>query len=166
MLTKLKAWYAKLPNAWKAGVNTAWQSALGTFIISLIGFLDQVKEWAGSTSHDFPAVTPLGKAVAALVAGLIGGIVGVIYRGVKPGPVYPAVPPAPPAPPKDAGEVTLRLMFLLVAVGCFAWLWFSTAGFFGIHEQIAALPWMAAGLFFLALGMLPFRSFQTGIKTE
>lgn len=89
-MSKIKAWYSKLPNAWKAGFHTAWQSALGIFLINLVGWLDQVKEhFTNAGATDFPAVSPLGKAVAAAVAGLIGGLVGVVFRGLKPGPQYP-----------------------------------------------------------------------------
>lgn len=153
-MTKIKAWYAKLPNAWKAGINTAWQSAVGTFLISLIGFLDQVKEWfTHSGAGDFPAVTPLGKAVAALVAGLIGGIVGVIYRGVKPGPIYPDVPPTPPDNQPDAGSIELVWVVRVASLVCFGWLWVATAGWFGLNSYVNFGAWLAAGLFFLVLSL-------------
>lgn len=91
--TWVKAQYAKLPNAWKAGIHTAWLSASGTFVLNLLGFLAKVQEWAGSTGTDFPSVTPLGKATVSLVVGVVLGLCNVIFRKVKPGPVYPQNPP-------------------------------------------------------------------------
>lgn len=85
--------YRKLPNAWKAGFNTAWQASVGTFLLTIVGFLSDIAQWAGETESAFPAVTPLGKAVVSLAAGLTIGAITVIYRSINPGPVYPSTPP-------------------------------------------------------------------------
>lgn len=121
----MKNWYLKLPNPIRAGVNTAWQSALGSFLLVLVGFLDDVKEWAGCTGTcTFPAVSPLGKAVASIVVGLAAGIITVGYRSVKPGPVYPGtgtVLPAQPLggeQPLNRGQITVHVLLAVVAVVC------------------------------------------------
>lgn len=88
-MSKIKNWFLALPNNVRAGINTAWQSALGSFALTLFGWLAQVQEWFGDTSHEFPAVTPLGKAAGSIAVGLVVGVLTTLFRWVKPGPTYP-----------------------------------------------------------------------------
>lgn len=121
----MKNWYLNLPDSVRAGINTAWQSALGSFLLVLVGFLDDVKQWAGCTGAcTFPSVSPLGKTVASIVVGLFTGIITVVFRSIKPGPVYPGhdtVLPAQPLgaeQPLDRGYITAHIVLAVVAVVC------------------------------------------------
>jgi hypothetical protein len=63
------------------------------FGLSLLGWLSQVSEWAGSTSGDFPSVSPLGTAVvAAMVAASSGLVAALMKLAGKEGPTYPTTP--------------------------------------------------------------------------
>lgn len=88
-MSKIKTWFLGLPNNVRAGINTAWQSAVGTFAVTLLGFLAQVQEWFGDTSRDFPAVSPFGKAVGSIFVGAVIGSLTAVFRWIKPGPTYP-----------------------------------------------------------------------------
>lgn len=136
-------WYRKLPDAWKAAINTAWQSAVGAFLLSLLGFLHDVQEWAGGAA-EFPSVTPLGKAVMAALVGAVAGLITVVHRSIKAGPVYPGTPPADP--PKDVGATDLGLLIWLLRL--FAFGAFLIAGFIanGWIDADAYAAWLAFGL--------------------
>lgn len=78
-------WYRNASNATKAALNTVWQAFVASFGLSLIGWLRAVQEWADdSTMHEFPSVSPLGKAAAAATVAALGGLVTYLYRRVRP----------------------------------------------------------------------------------
>jgi len=85
----------------RAAYRTAFQTFVGMFGLSLLGWLSQVAEWAGSTASgaDFPSVSPLGKAVVAAMVAASSGVVAAVMKALgKDGPTY-ATPTPPPAPP-------------------------------------------------------------------
>jgi hypothetical protein len=110
--------YMRLPNAIRAGINTAWQSALGTFAVTVLGFLASVQEWSGDTSRDFPSVSPLGKAIGSIFVGLVVGVLTSVFRSIKPGPQYPGAAAEAGAgeKPADRGQVGANLIWTVVAV--------------------------------------------------
>lgn len=86
-------WLKNLPDWLRAGVTTGTQSAIGLFIVSLLGFLHNVQEWASDTTgveHNFPSLEPLGKGLVSVVVGAIVGVGVALFRKVKPGPTYPS----------------------------------------------------------------------------
>jgi hypothetical protein len=83
----------------RAAYRTAFQTFLGMFGLSLLGWLSDVAEWAGSTGTDFPSVSPLGKATVAALVAASSGVVAAIMKVIgNDGPSYtpPVSPPAPP----------------------------------------------------------------------
>lgn len=98
-MDRLRAWWNGLRNPTKAALNTTWQTFFAVFGLSLLGWIADVAEWAGSTATEFPSISPLGKAaVSAACAALSGLITWVVRtlqtmratsRGVLAGPQYP-----------------------------------------------------------------------------
>ena len=120
-MDKIRKWYTALPNAVRAGFNSGWQAALLSFVVSVIGFLGQLQEWAGGSGDTaFPGLDGLGKAVVSLVLGLLMAVFVTIFRYLKPGPNYTDPPPAPDAAgdgtPVDRGSVTLMDVLIILAI--------------------------------------------------
>lgn len=96
-------WYKTLPNWLKAGLSTFAVSFVVLFAGGLIGFLNDIVEWANTQgSSGFPSLSTLGYAAASAVTSAVIGIVNSIYRLVQSktsiipgtGPSYPSAPPA------------------------------------------------------------------------
>jgi hypothetical protein len=85
LAARVRAAYAKLPNAWKAGINTTWIATLAAVSLRLPGWAGDVQKWTEDRAS-FPSIVPLIKAG---VGGLLAGAINVIYRTRKPGPQYP-----------------------------------------------------------------------------
>ena len=67
--------YMRLPNWLRAGLATAFFVAVPGFLLSLVGWLEEVAEWAAGDSLTFPDLSALRKAAVALVlAVILGGI--------------------------------------------------------------------------------------------
>jgi hypothetical protein len=88
-----------LSSVWaKNAVRSAWrtfvQTFVGLFSISMIGWLNDVTEWAGGEGLSFPGVDTLGKAaVSALSAAVVAVIAFVHNAGEnKTGTVVPLMP--------------------------------------------------------------------------
>lgn len=73
-----------------AAIKTAIITFGTIFAVSLLGFLNDVASWAGSTDSMFPSVSPLGKAAVAALAAAAVGLVNFFVnygqeKGVVPG---------------------------------------------------------------------------------
>ncbi len=84
----IAARYRRLEHSTKAGITTAWIAAVSVFGVSVLGFLADVQQWAGTEGAHFPSVNPIGKAAASLVVAGVAGTLNVLFRKVKPGPTY------------------------------------------------------------------------------
>lgn len=111
----MKTWFTSLPDSVRAGINTAWQSALGSFVLMILGWLDDVKEYVDTDAGEFPSVTPLGKGGASIVLGLVTGVLVTIFRHFKPGPSYSNTPAGEPNH-ADRGQATSGLIWTVVGV--------------------------------------------------
>lgn len=114
----MKEWYLKLPNAVRAAINSTWQSFVAVFGITLLGFLAKVQDWAGCdgpTCH-FPAVSPLGKALAGALVAAVTGFVTLIFRTLKPGPVYPTTTTQVVPPEEDKGYGLLVTILIVLGI--------------------------------------------------
>lgn len=86
----------------KAALWTALFTFVAVFGISLMGWIVDVGAWASDKeAGQFPAVTPLAKALVAALAAGATGLVNFVIRfaqskGALPGegPVYPTTPDA------------------------------------------------------------------------
>ena len=133
----MKHWYLNLPNSVRAAVNTAWQSFVGVFALTLLGFLDDVKEWAGCTGTcQFPSVSPLGKAVGAAAVAALSGVVTLVFRSLKPGPQYSTDVSITTSAgtfdvmkSNDKGQSTLHIVLIVLAIIALAIFIFSRVSF-------------------------------------
>ena len=74
-MTRMLSWLDRLPNWLRAGVATAFFIAVPGFLLSLVGWLEEVAEWAAGEPVAFPDLSALRRAAVALVlAVVIGGI--------------------------------------------------------------------------------------------
>ena len=86
----------RLPNWLRAGVATAFFVAVPGFLLSLLGWLEELAEWAAGDAVAFPDLSVLRRAAVALVfAVVLGGVNSAVRyvqerygRGVT--PVYPS----------------------------------------------------------------------------
>lgn len=69
-------------NAVKAGAYTALWTFLGLFALSLVGWLNDVQQWATADGAVtvFPDPSVLVKAAVSAVAAAAGGLVGLVAR--------------------------------------------------------------------------------------
>ena len=102
-MTTIRNWYNSRSNAITAALRTFAWTFIAAFSTSLLGFLGDVADWAGSVDGAFPAVTPLGKAAVAALVAAVSGLVNYLVvkaqtAGRLPGdgPQYRLPPPAPP----------------------------------------------------------------------
>lgn len=71
--------YQRLPNWLRAGLATAFFIGVPGFLLSVIGWLQEVAEWAAGEPVAFPDLSALRQgAVALVLAVLIGGINAII----------------------------------------------------------------------------------------
>jgi acyl carrier protein phosphodiesterase len=82
-------------------------SFLSVFALTLVDFLNEVREWAEGDDLPFPEVSTLAKAAAAAAAGALSAAFAVVWNKlpitkssvyVPPGPVIPPVDPDVPPP--------------------------------------------------------------------
>lgn len=89
-MKKIKEWWNRRSSPMKAAINSTWQAFVGVFGVSLLGFFHDVAEWAGDTAHEFPSVSPLGKAAVAGLSAAATFLVTFAYRSAKTkNPIYP-----------------------------------------------------------------------------
>ena len=96
-----------MSDEFKAAAWTALFSFVGLFGASLVGWMQQVVEWAnaGSDVTVFPDVTVLGKAAVAAALSAVAGLVNFAYRWAqaKGVPLPGAKPAYVPAPRQTVG---------------------------------------------------------------
>ena len=86
----------RLPNWLRAGAATAFFAAVVPFLLSLLGWLEELAEWAAGESVSFPDVSTLRQAFVALVVAVVVGAVNATVRYVQERtnvgttPVYPS----------------------------------------------------------------------------
>lgn len=91
-----------MSNKLYAAVKSALISAFVLFAATLIGFLNQVIDWAGRDDTPFPDMSVLGKGLVAAVSGAAIGLVTYLVnagqeKGVVPGKAAQYTPkPADP----------------------------------------------------------------------
>ena len=86
----------RLPNWLRAGLATAFFVAVPGFLLSLLGWLEELAEWAAGDAVHFPDVSALRRAAVALVFAMVLGGVNAAVRwlqertNVGTTPVYPS----------------------------------------------------------------------------
>lgn len=73
----------RLPNPIRAGVATAFFVAVPGFLLSLIGWLEELAEWAAGDVIEFPDLSALRKAAVALVLAVVLGGINAAVRWVQ-----------------------------------------------------------------------------------
>lgn len=85
----------RLPNWLRAGVTTAFFIAVPGFLLSVMGWLEDLFEWAAGDAVAFPDLSVLRRAFVALIAALVFGGLNALFRwaqekaGTGNPPVYP-----------------------------------------------------------------------------
>lgn len=90
-----------MKDATKSALFTALWTFIGVFGVSLAGWISDVASWAGTDAAEFPAVTPLGKAVVAAFAAAASGLVGWIVRTAQSHHILPGEAPHYPTKIKE-----------------------------------------------------------------
>lgn len=114
----MKVWLQSHPEA-RSGVRVAAYAFVGQFALALLGFLYDVQEWATSTgAAEFPAVTPLGKAVAAALSAAVIGLIAFGYNKLPFTTTarYPAEPQPDAERQPDRGAVDLVTILVVLAI--------------------------------------------------
>ncbi len=100
MITRLRAWYGRLPNPVKAAVATAAVAFTGLFVPALVGWGNDVLTWVSDlgngsgTAVPFPDPSVLTKAAAAGVAAAGIGLLNFVFRWVQSKGLLPGDGPA------------------------------------------------------------------------
>lgn len=100
-----------MKNSLKAAAWTALFTFLGMFGITLLGFLQEVASWAGSSgTTPFPEVSVLGYGLIAAAVAAVIGIVNFVVRYAQTVGVIPGrAPEYSPAPaPYDGAAPSVR----------------------------------------------------------
>lgn len=101
MLQRIRAATRRLPDSARRAVRTAAATFVGVFGVTLLGWVNDVAAWAGTSGAHFPSVNPLGKgAVSALCAAAVG-LVTYLQNLAEDHGVIPAVLKAPACASKD-----------------------------------------------------------------
>ena len=106
----------------RSGLRVAIYTFLSGFGLALMGFLTDVASWASSTDAVFPAVEPLGKAMAAALVAAVSGLVAFFYNKL-PATSTAQYPDTKKPVGGDRGEVRIKDMliaFVAVFVGVVA----------------------------------------------
>lgn len=86
----------RLPNWLRAGVMTTFFAAVIPFLLAVIGWLEEVAEWAAGERLDFPDISVLRTAAVSLVIAVLIGAGNAAVRwfqeraNVGTTPVYPS----------------------------------------------------------------------------
>ena len=89
---------SKLPNWLRAGVVTAFYTAVVPFLLSMLGWLNDLAEWAGGEGVDFPDLSVVRQAAVALALAVVVGAINAAVRYVQEKrnlgvpPTYPSKP--------------------------------------------------------------------------
>ena len=86
----------RLPNWLRAGVATAFFVAVPGFLLSMVGWLQDLASWAAGDTVEFPDPSVVRKAAVALVLAVVLGAINAAVRYVQERtgkgttPVYPS----------------------------------------------------------------------------
>lgn len=84
----------KLSNAARAARNTAIQTFIGLFLISAVGWVSKVAEWASSSgATPLPGLSVLGYAVVSAFCAAIVGLGTWAIRAIQANTSLPGQPP-------------------------------------------------------------------------
>lgn len=75
----MKEWLAAHPSA-RTALRVFMYSFLSVFALTLVDFLNDVREWAEGGDLPFPDVGTLAKAAAAAVAGALSAVFAVVWN--------------------------------------------------------------------------------------
>ena len=85
----------RIPNWLRAGLATSFFVAVPGFLLSLVGWLEDLAEWAAGDNLPFPDLSALRQAAVALVLAVVLGAINAAVRwaqeksNVGTTPVYP-----------------------------------------------------------------------------
>lgn len=65
------------------GARAALYAFVAVFGVGLLGFIQDVATWAGSTDKHFPSINPLGKLAVAALCSAATGFVGLIVNATE-----------------------------------------------------------------------------------
>lgn len=113
-MTKINEWLNSHPEV-RSGIRVAVYTFIGMFSLSLIGFLGDVQQWATSDNVVFPAIEPLGKALAAAVTSALSGLISFGYNKL-PSTKTAIYPANQKKPNDDRGAINLRDVLIVLAI--------------------------------------------------
>lgn len=97
-MTRIRAWFHRLPNWLRAGVATGTFVAIPGFVAALLDVVNDIASWAAGETLQLPDLSTLRTAAVAVVAGGISGGLNAAFRlwqertGRGTPPVYPTRP--------------------------------------------------------------------------
>lgn len=114
----MNEWLQSHPEV-RSGLRVAAYTFVAQFVLSLLGFLSHVADWATSVdAAAFPSVAPLGKALVAALVAAVSGLLGFAYNKLPSTTTarYPKEPQPDPEDKPDKGAVDLVTVLVVLAI--------------------------------------------------